>query len=152
MKQIKRIPVTKEGFEKLQNELKKLLSERPAAVKTLAEARAMGDLSENGLYTAAKARLRSIDNEIFRFEIQIKLADIKEAGSKTVGIGSEVIVSNNNVKTTYKIVGDYEANPFEKKISQHSPLGRALIGRKEGDVVDFESPKGITSYTVESVT
>ncbi len=152
MKQIKRIPVTKEGFEKLQNELKRLQAERPTAVKTLAEARAMGDLSENGLYTAAKARLRSIDNEMFRLEIQIKLADIRESDNRTVGIGSKVEVSQEGAKTTYYIVGDYEANPLERKISQHSPLGRVLIGKKAGDTVQFEAPKGIISYKIEKVS
>ncbi len=152
MKQIKRIPVTKEGFEKLQSELKRLQSERPAAVKTLAEARAMGDLSENGLYTAAKARLRSIDSDMFRLEIQIKLADIREADSTKVGIGSKVEVSQDGVTTTYNVVGDYEANPLEKKISQHSPLGRVLIGRKTGDIVQFEAPKGTISYKIEKVS
>ncbi len=151
-KQIKRIPVTREGFEKLQSELKRLQNERPAAVKTLAEARAMGDLSENGLYTAAKARLRSIDNEMFRLEIQIKLADIKESGSKTIDIGSEVEVSQDGVKTIYYVVGDYEANPLERKISQHSPLGRVLLGKKAGDTVQFQAPKGIISYKIEKVS
>lgn len=127
-------------------------NERPAAVKTLAEARAMGDLSENGLYTAAKARLRSIDNEMFRLEIQIKLADIKESGSKTIDIGSEVEVSQDGVKTIYYVVGDYEANPLERKISQHSPLGRVLLGKKAGDTVQFQAPKGIISYKIEKVS
>lgn len=151
-RQIKRIPVTKEGFKKLQENLKKLQEERPAAVKTLAEARAMGDLSENGLYTAAKARLRSIDSEMFRTEIQIKLADIRESDSDRVGIGSTVVVSQEDLKTTYQIVGDYEANPLEKKISQHSPLGRVLMGRKAGDMVNFEAPKGTISYKILSIS
>lgn len=151
-RQIKRIPVTKEGFKKLQENLKKLQEERPAAVKTLAEARAMGDLSENGLYTAAKARLRSIDSEMFRTEIQIKLADIRESDSDRVSIGSTVVVSQEDLKTTYQIVGDYEANPLEKKISQHSPLGRVLMGRKAGDMVNFEAPKGTISYKILSIS
>lgn len=151
-RQIKRIPVTKEGFEKLQNELKRLQGERPSAVKTLAEARAMGDLSENGLYTAAKARLRSIDSEMFRLEIQIKLADIRESDNNRVGIGSKVEVSQDGAKTTYHVVGDYEANPLERKISQHSPLGRVLMGKKAGDTVQFEAPKGTISYKIESIS
>jgi transcription elongation factor GreA len=151
-RQIKRIPVTKEGFKKLQESLKKLQEERPAAVKTLSEARAMGDLSENALYTAAKARLRSIDSEMFRLEIQIKLADIKESDSTRVGIGSKVEVMQDSVKTIYYIVGDYEANPLEKKISQHSPLGRVLMGKKVGETVNFEAPKGTISYKILSIS
>lgn len=151
MKQIKRIPVTKEGFEKLQNELKRLQNERPQAVKTLAEARAMGDLSENGLYTAAKARLRSIDNEMFRLEIQIKLADIRESEKDTVGIGSTVTISQGGTQNTYQIVGDYEANPQERKISQHSPLGKVLMGRKTGEKVNMHAPKGEISFIIDGI-
>lgn len=152
MKQIKRIPVTKEGFEKLQNDLLELKKSRPEAVNNLAVARAMGDLSENGLYTAAKTRLRSIDSQIFRTEIQIKLADIIESSnSGIVSIDSKVRVSDGNLEKTFHIVGDYEANPMEHKISQHSPLGRALIGKKVGDTANFYAPKGQISYKILSI-
>src|SRR5690349_8071529 len=103
MRTLKRIPVTKEGFENLKQKLADLKSERPSAVKTLSEARAMGDLSENGLYTAAKARLRGIDSEIFRVEMQIKLADIMEGSKNEVKIGSRVEVINGENKITYHI-------------------------------------------------
>ena len=153
MKQVKRIPVTKEGFEKLQNELIELKKSRPGAVKTLSEARSMGDLSENGLYTAAKARLRSIDSQMFRIETQIKLADIIESGGTgIVTIDSKVKVSDGNIEKTFHIVGDYEANPLENKISQHSPLGRALIGKKVGETARFYAPKGLISYVILSIT
>lgn len=152
MKQIKRIPVTKEGFKKLQEELLQLQKERPAAVKTLADARSMGDLSENGLYTAAKARLRSIDSQLFRLEIQIKLADIIEGRRDLVTIGSSVKVKNEETEFIYHIVGDYEANPVERKISQHSPLGKVLIGRKIGDTVNFVAPKGVITYKIISIS
>lgn len=143
--------MTREGFEKLQKEFEELKSSRPQAVKTLSEARAMGDLSENGLYTAAKARLRSIDNQIFRLEIQIKLADINEGGGEKVGIGSKVIVKNGNEKKTFYIVGDYEANPQEGKISQNSPLGRALMGKKVNEKAVFEAPSGSVSYLIQDI-
>ncbi len=152
MRQIKRIPVTKEGFEKLNKDLEELKAQRPDAVRTLADARSMGDLSENGLYTAAKARLRSIDNEMFRLEIQIKLADIKETNKDKADIGSSVKVSNGSFETTFHIVGDYEANPMEKKISQHSPLGRALVGKKVGETAQFQAPSGIVSYKIISIS
>ncbi len=149
---IKRIPITKEGFEKLKRELEELQASRPAAVKTLAEARAMGDLSENGLYTAAKARLRSIDSQLFRLDIQIKLADIQDSGSKDeIGIGSAVKVSDGSIEKTFHIVGDYEADPLNGKISQNSPLGKALIGKKVGQDAEFHAPKGIISYKVLSI-
>lgn len=148
---IKRIPVTKEGYDKLQKELLQLQKDRPQAVKNLADARGMGDLSENGLYTAAKSRLRSIDAQIFRTEIQIKLADIIEGSDGKVSIGSIVTVESDTGKTVFNIVGDYEANPTEKKISQHSPLGRALMGKKVGETAQFEAPKGTISYKILSI-
>ncbi len=152
MKTIKRIPVTKEGFKKLHEDLENLKKERPSAVRTLADARGMGDLSENGLYTAAKARLRSIDSQMFRLDIQIKLADIIEgSGNGQIGIGNTVVLKSDTGERTYHIVGDYEANPLEAKISQHSPLGRALVGRKQGDNVEFQTPNGITKYSILKV-
>lgn len=150
---IKRIPVTREGFEALKNELEELGKARPQAVKNLAEARSMGDLSENGLYTAAKSRLRSIDAQMFRLDIQIKLADIMEANDKgTVGIDSKVKVSNGTIEKEFHIVGDYEASPMEGKISQNSPLGRALINKKVGQTAEFEAPKGTISYKILSIS
>lgn len=150
---IKRIPVTKEGFEKLKQDLEELQKERPNAVRTLADARSMGDLSENGLYTAAKSRLKSIDAQLFRLDIQIKLADIIEGGANgAVTIGTSVKVSNEGNETTYHIVGDYEADPMQKKISQHSPLGKVLMGRKKGDNIEFHAPMGVISYKILDVT
>ncbi|MDO8269187.1 MAG: transcription elongation factor GreA [Candidatus Levybacteria bacterium] len=152
MRSIKRIPVTREGFENLKEELLRLQEERPQAVKNLSEARNMGDLSENGLYTAAKSRLRSIDSQMFRLDIQIKLADIIEGGGNTVSIGSKVVVKDGDKKKEFHLVGDYEANPREGKISQHSPLGRALVGKKVGETAVFEAPSGKISYTILSIS
>lgn len=152
MKSIKRIPVTKEGFEKLKKELEDLKTDRPNAVRTLADARGMGDLSENGLYTAAKSRLRSIDNQIFRLEVQIKLADIADQDNNgIIGIGRSVTLENDGNQAIFHIVGDYEANPAERKISQHSPLGKVLMHKKKGDVVEFSAPKGMIRYAVVEV-
>lgn len=152
MRSIKRIPVTREGFENLKKELLKLQGERPQAVKNLSEARNMGDLSENGLYTAAKSRLRSIDSQMFRLDIQIKLADVIEGGGNAISIGSRVVVKDGNNTKEFHIVGDYEANPREGKISQHSPLGRALIGKKVGESTAFEAPSGKISYVIFSIS
>ena len=150
---IKRIPVTREGFENLKKELLELQNERPQAVTNLAEARAMGDLSENGLYTAAKSRLRSIDSQLFRLDIQIKLADIMEPNSSDrVEIGSKVTVTSESGEKVFYIVGDYEANPAESKISQHSPLGRALVGKKIGEIAGFNAPKGIVSFKIKLIS
>lgn len=152
LKKIKRIPITKQGFENIQKELLSLQKDRPQAVKNLAEARNMGDLSENGLYTAAKIRLRSIDSQLFRLDIQIKLADIVEGSREKVTIGSRVKVSNEENETTFHIVGDYEANPLEHKISQHSPLGKVLMGKKAGETAKLTAPKGTIIYKVLSIS
>lgn len=143
LSQLKTIPFTKEGFEALFRKLEKLKLERPAAVKELARAREMGDLSENGLYTAAKSRLISLDNNIFRLEMTIKFAEVvKDTGSNSAQIGSKVLVLDGKQEILYEIVGDTEANPKENKITQHSPLGRALIGKKVGDKISVELPSG----------
>lgn len=153
VRSIKRIPITREGYEKLKKELVQLQNDRPQAVRNLSEARNMGDLSENGLYTAAKARLRSIDSQMFRLDIQIKLADIIESDGKgVVGIDSKVEVSDGKVTKNFHIVGDYEANPMTGKISQNSPLGRSLLGKKVGESAEFNAPAGKVTYKVTSIS
>ncbi len=81
--------------------------------------------------------------------MQIKLADISDASSSDrVVIGSKVKVTNKSSETVFQIVGDYEANPLEKKISQYSPLGKVLMGKQKGDLVIFEAPKGKVEYKI----
>lgn len=152
MRQIKQIPVTKEGFEALQKELNEIIEERKVAVVNLSEARNMGDLSENGLYHAAKARLRSIDSNAFRLKIQIKLAQVIDISkSDRVEINSKLTVNDGKSDRDLHIVGDYEANPLEGKISRRSPLGSALLGKRIGETVQIETPSGIKKYTVTSI-
>lgn len=149
MRKIKRIPITKEGFEGLKVELDKLIKIRPEAVNTLSDARKMGDLSENGLYTAAKMRLKSIDAQIFRLNIQIKLADIIEKKDNlVVDLGTKVVVFDGDRERELYIVGDYEADPKAGKISKNSPIGRSLIGKKIGSSVDIFTPSGKKVYKI----
>lgn len=150
---LKRVPFTKEGFAKLENKLSRLKLDRPAAVKELARARELGDLSENGLYTAAKARLISIDNQIFRFEMTIKLADVVEnTNSSVISIGSKVTVSQDGKESTYFIVGDTESNPKEHKISRHSPMGKAFMGKSVGQIVEISLPSGVKTLKILKIT
>lgn len=152
LSKLKRIPFTKEGYEKLLSNLEKLKDLRPDAVKELARARELGDLSENGLYTAAKARLSSIDNQIFRSEMTIKLADIVEnKTTDSIQIGSAVVVSDGKNETIYRIVGDTEVNPKENKISQHSPIGQALMDKKLHDQISVNLPTGTMQLTVKKI-
>jgi transcription elongation factor GreA len=137
------IPFSKEGYQKLLEDRKKFLAARPEAVRNLAEARAMGDLSENGYYKASRQQLSFLDSRIRRVERLIKLAKIMEPTS--------VKISDGTAEYEYHIVGGYESDPTKNTISQQSPLGRAIAGKKAGDVVEVITPKGIKKYTLLSV-
>ena len=139
-----RIRFTKQGLEATKQEYEVLLASRKPAVATLKAARELGDLSENGLYTAAKANLRSIDSRLRRLSAMVKLADVYEAPKNAVGIGSKVLTKRGNKEIEYEIVGDYEADPANHKISANSPIGRALVGKKLNDEVRIQTPNGET--------
>ena len=131
---MRRIKFTKEGFDQLKIEYEKLKVGRPEAVKELSRARELGDLSENSLYHAAKERLRSIDIQLRRLSNQIKLAQVVPS--------KKVLVEQNGQQIEYQIVGDFEADPSQNKISANSPIGSSLLGKKEGDIVEIQTPKG----------
>ncbi|HVZ67764.1 MAG TPA: GreA/GreB family elongation factor [Patescibacteria group bacterium] len=138
----KQIRFTQEGLDKLKKEYQELLDKRPPAVLELKRAREMGDLSENGLYKAARMNLSSIDANLRRMNRMIKLADVQDAPTNSIGIGSRVVVEQNGEEIVYSLVGDFEANPSEKKISVLSPIGKSLSGKKAGDVISITTPKG----------
>lgn len=131
---MKLIKFTPEGLKELDNKIAELKEARPAAVKELSRARELGDLSENGLYTAAKQRLKSIDSQLRRLEAQRKLAEVVKS--------KKVIVIENGKQIQYEIVGDYEADPANFKVSSNSPIGNALINAKLGEEVKIETPRG----------
>lgn len=151
MKQLRRIPFTKEGLDKIKFDYEKIKSSRPEAVETLRRARDLGDLSENGLYKAARAQLSSIDARLLRLEMLIKLADVQESKPGIIGVGSRVALREGGNEITYIIVGEYEANPKEKKISTASPIGRALVGKKVGDTVEISLPTKKFNLTIKSI-
>ncbi|RJQ26185.1 transcription elongation factor GreA [Candidatus Parcubacteria bacterium] len=148
MRKLRRIPFTKEGLENLKIEYQKILDERPNAVKTLADARELGDLSENGLYKAARARLSSIDANLRRIDITIKLAEVEEPEKGIVGVGSKVFVNDGEKNRDFSVVGKYETDPLRSKVSDESPIGRALMNKKVGDVVNIHTPKGKISFKI----
>lgn len=135
---------TKEGFEKLKEEYERRTKvERERIVAAIAEARSFGDLSENAEYDAARNDQAKNEARIHELEMLIQHAvvvDDSTVDSSVVGLGSLVKVEKNGDEIEYKIVGSNEANPFENKISDMSPVGRALIGSKVGDVVKVETP------------
>jgi transcription elongation factor GreA len=146
------IPFTKEGYSKLLEEKATLLSERPEAVDHLKKAREMGDLSENGYYKASRQRLSFLDARIRRVERLIKLGVIvAPSGSGTVEIGATVRITDGKKEYEYTIVGGYESDPSQKTISHISPLGRALMGKRIGDEVTVQAPKGNSTYKITGI-
>ena len=155
---MKKIPITTEGAEKLRIELQRLKSvERPRIIQAIAEARAHGDLSENAEYHAAKEQQGFIEGRIAELDAKISHAQIIDP--KTVNANGKVVFGatlslmdeHSGTEVTYQIVGDYEADIAQGKISISSPIARALIGKTEGDVVEVEVPSGVRSYEILAV-
>ena len=145
--------LTKEGFEELVKERENLIGERPIAVGHLKAARELGDLSENGYYKASRAKLSFIDSRLTHLKSIIKNSKIITISStNTVQIGNTVEIKNGNVNHIYKIVSKFEADPMNKKISDMSPLGKALLGRKVGEKVNVITPSGAKEYTIVQIT
>jgi transcription elongation factor GreA len=146
------IPFTKAGYQKLIDEKNILLEQRPPAVKELQRAREMGDLKENGFYRGARWKLSGIDRRLRELNHQIKYAHIIEVSSvQEVTIGATVLVSDGQETHSFALVGEFEANPSEKKLSHKSPIGKALLGKKVGEKVTVKIPSGEISYTIVEV-
>ena len=140
---------TKEGYAKLTKEKETLLSDRPRVVADLKRARELGDLSENGFYKSTKMRLNQIDHRLFRLSAFLKYGKIIEKSySDTVQLGSTVTLSDGKSSVTYTIVGSEEANPREGKISDISPLGKTMIGKKAKQQLSVNT----TTYTIEKIS
>ena len=149
---MRQIRFTKEGFEKAQQEYEELRKQRPAVVEDLKKARELGDLKENGYYQASRQKLSYIDGRLFRLKMDMKCAVIIEgAAGDRVSIGSQVTLVNEKEEIVYRIVGDFEANPSEGKISLLSPLGRAIDGKKIGNEVALETPRGKMVYKLVAI-
>ena len=144
---------TQDGFKKLQEEYDDLLkNQRPAAVTRLSKARAMGDLSENSEYTAAKEEIAFVEGRIKEVEELIKHAVVIEPSATAgIDIGTEVLVEKEGKTEKYFIVGEFEADPMEKKLSATSPIGKALLGKKTGETVEVKVPVGTLKYTIKEI-
>lgn len=146
------IRFTKEGYEKLKKEYADLLAQRPHAVSELKKAREMGDLSENGYYKASRQKLNFIDGQIRRAQYALKYAKIIESvGEDVVEIGRTVTITDGKSERVYEIVGDWEADPTNAKISLISPIGKAIANKKVGDEVIIEVPAGKKTYTITAL-
>jgi transcription elongation factor GreA len=143
---------TKQGFDELIEELKTEIAKRPLAVESLKRGREMGDLSENGLYKAAKMELGSIDRQIRHLKNLVLYGRTSEPKDKSsVQLGHTIKVVTETGEKQFRIVGEWEANPRERKISHKSPIGHNLMGRKVGDTVTIKTPNGVTNYKISSI-
>ena len=137
----KTVSLTKEGKAELEEELKRRIGERETIKEKIATARAFGDLSENEDYSAARSEQKLNETRISEIEEILKnVKIIANRGHDKVGIGAKVTVSLSGKKYTYSIVGPVEANPLEGKVSDQSPIGKALLGKRAGD--DYSLPNG----------
>lgn len=142
--------LTKAGLDQLKAEYEELVKvKRPAAVARLSDARDLGDLSENSEYAAAKQDLAFIDGRISELEEIIHSAKVvTNHGKSHVDVGCKVTLHINGKSDVFTVVGEWEADPSNKKISHESPLGKALLGKKVGDKVEVEAPAGKLHYKI----
>lgn len=148
----KQFQITAEGKKELELELEELKSRRGEVADKIAEARDFGDLSENAEYDAAREEQGLLETRIAEIEEIVNNADIIKAGKRTtIGLGSKVELKTGSKKVTYTVVGPVEADPLEGRISNESPIGMALYGKKVDDKVTITTPKGDISYTIVSV-
>lgn len=149
-----KIPITREGYDKLVADLHHLKSvERPAVIVAIQEARAQGDLSENAEYDAAKEKQGKIEAKIAELEDKIVRAHVIEAdaaSSETIIFGATVTVveAATSKETVYQLVGPEDVDVLRNRISINSPIGKALVGKRRGDSVEFSTPRGTKNLTI----
>ncbi|MDE2385549.1 MAG: transcription elongation factor GreA [Alphaproteobacteria bacterium] len=154
---VEKVPMTEEGFTTMQDEVKHLKQEeRPRIIRAIEEARAHGDLSENAEYHAAKeaqgwneTRISELEDKLSRAEV----IDPSKLSGDTVKFGAKLILidEDTEAEVKYQIVGDFEADVKKGRISISSPIARALIGKKQGDSVEVNTPGGGKSYEIKKV-
>jgi transcription elongation factor GreA len=157
MTERKRIPFTREGHERVSKELKELIEvKRPAIIDAVADARSHGDLRENAAYDVARQDQAMIEKRIADLEEQLRNAEIIDvenntAAKGTVALGRSVTVDFDGDEEVYKIVGPAEAMPVKGLISEESPMGSQLKGKKVGDKVTVETPGGPAQIIIKAV-
>ena len=144
--------ITTEGKKELEVELDQLKARRGDIADKIAEARDYGDLSENAEYDAAREEQGLVESRIAEIEDILMNAELIKGGSKTkVGLGSTVELKTGKKTVSYTVVGPVEANPLEGKISNESPIGEALFGKKVGDTATITTPKGDVTYEIVTI-
>ncbi len=151
---MKKIQITEEGFMRLKEELKNLQEVKlPFAIDKLQKARSMGDLKENNAYHAAREELGELDGRILEIKHVIKHAEIVQTNAKSnqISLGRTIIVDAKGLTRTFQLVGEFEADPMNGKISHTSPIGKTLMGKEEGEEVEIDLPGGKITYRIVSV-
>jgi transcription elongation factor GreA len=144
--------ITSEGKKELEKELEALKARRGEIAEKIAAARDYGDLSENAEYDAAREDQGLVESRIAEIEDILQNAEIiKASRASSVSIGSKVELKNGTKTVTYHVVGPVEANPIEGKISNESPIGTALMGKKVGDTAVVATPKGDITYEIIAI-
>ena len=151
-----KVQLTRAGHQKIEEERKELIDlKKPAAIDRLQKARSMGDLKENSEYSAAKEELAFVEGRVQEIELILKNVEIIEEAkhTNTVSLGKKVTIkAEKGDSQEFYIVGEFEADPMEKKLSQTSPIGKALVGRKIGESVEVEVPDGKISYKILQIS
>ena len=153
----KEVFLTREGLEKLENELEELkIVKRKEIAERIRQALDFGDISENSEYDQAKNEQAKLEERIAKIESILrngKLIEEEDIPTEIVGIGSKVVVLDieYNEEMEYTIVGSAEANPYDGKISNESPVGRAILGSKPGQVIDVNVPDGVLKYQIQKI-
>jgi len=146
--------LTQKGFDDLKIEYQDLLkSKKPKAIDRLSKARSMGDLSENSEYAAAKEELAFVEGRVREIEGILNNAEVikNDHISGQVQVGSSVTLETNGKSELFQIVGEFEADPMNKKLSQNSPIGQALINKKMGDLIEVTIPAGKVQYKIVEI-
>jgi transcription elongation factor GreA len=144
--------LTQAGIDELKTELEALKLRRVDTAEAIKVARELGDLSENAEYQSARQEQERNDGRIDEIEhILANVEVIKSKGSKQVGLGSTVTLKGGKKDLVLQVVGTIEADPLAKKISDESPIGKALLGKKEGEDVEIKTPNDTTTYKIASI-
>jgi len=152
-----KIPMTADGYNRLQEELKRLKTvDRPAIIRAIAQAREPGDLEGNAEYNSARDRQSFIEGRVVEIEDKIaraEIIDVSKLSGSVIRFGAKVTLADADTgqEQTFQIVGEDEADISQGRLSVTSPLARALIGKRTGQNVEVETPRGLKSYEVVSV-
>ena len=150
---LKTIPFTKAKYDELQEQYNKLQKELVAVMARLKEAREMGDLSENGAYKYAKFELGDIRRQSSKIKHLLVHGYVETNLNQSgiIGFGNVVTVKSNKGLYQFTLVSQYESDPLANKLSEESPLGKAVFGKTAGDTVSVTSPSGVLEYVIQAV-